>query len=299
MTFSAELFNVSAAKMRLWIKRSFQSYAAGLMRRSEAIASWLARHSNVIFLAWLAVFSVAAAIRLLFPATPIRNAADLAETTLPYVLIALAPIAGFKLAAASFPIGMVFRQPEYRFARYGRWRQASVTEARRSPIFGPAGFMASLLVGLLLNVGFRSFEFLLAMPPVNHHGPDWAVRLFLLMTFDVVVMSFFYMVCFVMALRTNSFFPRMLLFAWALDICMQLTIARQLAMMHDLPAQVAAPLKTLLDGNIKKVLISAFVWVPYLLLSDRVNLTYRQRLRKGEAAQGNAPPSAEGQRDEV
>jgi hypothetical protein len=35
----------------------------------------------------------------------------------------------------------------------------------------------------------------------------------------------------------------------------------------------------LVHGNIAKVLISAFVWLPYLILSDRVNITYRQRVR--------------------
>jgi len=47
--------------------------------------------------------------------------------------------------------------------------------------------------------------------------------------------------------------------------------------MPDLPRGVAAGLGAVLDGNIKKVLISAALWAPYLLLSRRVNLTYRSR----------------------
>jgi hypothetical protein len=35
----------------------------------------------------------------------------------------------------------------------------------------------------------------------------------------------------------------------------------------------------LLDNNVKKVLISAALWLPYLLLSRRVNVTFRHRLR--------------------
>jgi hypothetical protein len=46
----------------------------------------------------------------------------------------------------------------------------------------------------------------------------------------------------------------------------------------DLPAEVANALHSLLEGNVKKVLISAGLWLPYLLLSTRVNVTFRHRL---------------------
>jgi len=97
-------------------------------------------------------------------------------------------------------------------------------------------------------------------------------------------MSFFYSVCFVLALRSVPYFPRMLLFAWGLDITAQLAIAKQVAAMPHLPHMVAEPLLDLLQGNITKVLISAFVWLPYLILSERVNVTYRQRTRLPVAA---------------
>ena len=45
-----------------------------------------------------------------------------------------------------------------------------------------------------------------------------------------------------------------------------------------LPPAVAGALHDLLDGNVKKVLISVALWLPYLLLSRRVNLTYRSRV---------------------
>jgi len=41
---------------------------------------------------------------------------------------------------------------------------------------------------------------------------------------------------------------------------------------------VASALHSLLDGNVKKVLISMGLWLPYLLLSTRVNVTYRHRV---------------------
>lgn len=279
MTYPLTAVPRKAAIIRMAIQTGFDAYCDGLMRRSTAIAGWLSRNAGAICLAWFSLFSFAAAIRLLFPATPVHGWGDALEMALPYGLIALSPVIGFKLASACFPPGTLCQQPEFRLALYGRWRRLNVLEARSNPLFGPAGFMASLLVGLMLNVVFRSFEFLLSMPPVNHHGPEWAQRMFMIMAADVVVMSFFYMVCFVMALRTIPLFPRMLLFVWALDIVMQLIIAREIGTMPGLPVEVAAPLKGLLEGNIKKVLISAFVWIPYLMLSERVNITYRQRRR--------------------
>jgi hypothetical protein len=92
-------------------------------------------------------------------------------------------------------------------------------------------------------------------------------------------MNFFYMVCFVMALRAVPLFPRMLLFAWTADLALQFAIAQTVATTPGLPAQVAGALESLLHGNLQKVLVSAFVWLPYLILSDRVNVTFRQRVR--------------------
>jgi hypothetical protein len=82
-----------------------------------------------------------------------------------------------------------------------------------------------------------------------------------------------------MALRSVPLFPRMLLFAWMMDISLQLAIAQHVSASADLPRTVALALEGLLKGNVTKVLISAGLWIPYLLLSDRVNVTYRSRTR--------------------
>ena len=58
---------------------------------------------------------------------------------------------------------------------------------------------------------------------------------------------------------------------------MQLLVA-QLTAAAGLPANVAVPLQSLLTGNVQKVLISMALWLPYLLLSTRVNVTYRHRI---------------------
>lgn len=99
------------------------------------------------------------------------------------------------------------------------------------------------------------------------------------MAADVAVMGFFYMVCFVMALRSVPYFPKMLLFAWTLDVFTQLSIAQAIGPLEGLPSGVAASLHNLLEGNITKVMISGLVWLPYLILSRRVNITYRRRVR--------------------
>ena len=263
-----------------WLREGMTAYARRLQARSAAVPRTLNRKIGAIATAWLIVFGLASVLRLTFPASPFDSAADFLGTALPYLLIAVAPIAGYRIAAGSFPDGVITAQPDIRLSVYGKWRRLSVLDARANPAFGPTGFMASLLIGLLLNVVLRSFEFLTAMPAVSGGAPQWSQTLFHLMAADVVVMSFFYMVCYVMALRSVPLFPRMLLFVWALDIAAQLFIATRIAHTADLPLIVSQPLRDLLYGNIQKVFISVFVWLPYLILSDRVNCTYRQRIRE-------------------
>ncbi|WP_230206997.1 DUF2569 domain-containing protein [Novosphingobium sp. Gsoil 351] len=241
------------------------------------MARFLESRMETIAVAWVAVFALGCLPRVLFPVTPIAGLGGWLSLVAPYALVALAPVAGFLIAAGSFPRGILAAQPKLRLSIYGRWRRLGILEARRSPVFGPAGFMASLLIGLLLNVVVRSFEFLLAMPAMGSTAPLWGDRLFALMAGDVIAMSFVYMVCFVMALRSIPLFPRMLLFAWTLDIAIQLGIARTIAATPGVPTDVTVPLHGLLEGNITKVLISAVIWLPYLILSDRVNVTYRWR----------------------
>lgn len=273
-----ELVTAEASLLASRMQPAVAGYAQGLARRSAAVPRALAARVEAFAVAWAAVFIFVSLPKLLFPASAPRGMGDVLEVAVPYLLIAFAPLAGLRLAAACFPTGNLIAQPAIRLSFYGRWRKLSLLDARTNPSFGPAGFMASLLIGLLLNIPVRSFEFLLAMPAVSGNAPAWGQTLFLLLAADVVVMGFFYMVCFVLALRTVPLFPRMLLFVWMLDITAQLIIAREVGTMPGLPMQVAHSLRELLHGNIAKVLISAFVWLPYLILSERVNVTYRQRV---------------------
>jgi len=245
--------------------------------RSRRLVHALVPRMEAIIVAWLAIFGAAAALRIAFAATPIRDAADFAEVFLPYALAALAPVAGYRIAMAAFPPGALPALASFHLAPFGRWRRLDLLAARAHPQFGPFGFMASLLVGMLINIPVRSFEFLLAVPAMNFNAPAWGTAIFYRMTRDLVVMNFLYAVCFVMALRSIPLFPRMLAFAWIMDVMLQLSIAKGVVA-AGVPAMVAAPMANLLEGNITKVLISAAIWLPYLLLSDRVNVTYRSRV---------------------
>lgn len=257
--------------------RLVQGYTAALYRKSRALTDFLEHRMMGVCIAWLAIASALALFRLDRPASAIHNLADAAPILLAYSAIIAAPILGYVIGRHAFTGEAATLQPTYRFALYGRWRKLSLDDARARPMFGPVGFMASLLVGMLLNVVIRTFEFFTAVPAMSLHAPAWGQVMFVFMALDVVVTSFFYMVAFVMALRTIPLFPRMLLFAWLMDVMMQIVIARQVALIGGVPEGVLPPLFALLEGNVTKVLISAAVWLPYLLLSERVNVTYRHR----------------------
>ena len=112
------------------------------------------------------------------------------------------------------------------------------------------GAMASLLVGMLLNVRVRSLEFLAAAPAMNGNALFWKQVLFAAMPTDVIIMNFL---------------PK-------------LTMAQIISGTTGLPDDVAEALASLLHGSIQKVIISMAVWLPDPIMSERVNLTYRGRV---------------------
>lgn len=262
------------------LKATWSAYRDGLSRRSAAIPRALERLTAALAIGWAGVFLMFAAFRILASPHFENDPGDWLGLLLPYAAIALAPLAGFALGEAAFPRESRLNSPGVRLSAWGSWRKLAVAEVRAHRLFGPAGFMASLLVGLLLNVVLRSFEFLLAMPALSAQAPDWGREMFLLMAGSVGVMSFFYMVAFAFALHSVTLFPRMLAFCWLLDIMIQLLIAHYIGGMPGIPPGVGQPLGELLRGNITKVLISALIWLPYLTLSTRVNVTYRHRTRE-------------------
>lgn len=251
-------------------------YLARLDRTARKLMTFLDLHMETVISRWLAVVALLAVAKLVIAPFPVRGIADLAGMAVPFLLVALSPVFAYRVATGSFPRKLLSAQPAMRFARLGQWRRLNVVEARSHPAFGPYGIMASLTFGLLMNVPFRSLEFLASMPAIGAGAPHWAHILQWAMTADVVVMNFFYTVCFVMALRSVPLFPRMLVFAWVMDIAMQLVVTNA-SVSYGLPTAVVSAMGQLVEGNIRKVFISIAVWLPYLILSERVNVTFRHR----------------------
>ena len=225
--------------------------------------------------AWLLFAGLACAARLALSPLPGGLATG---TMLPFLLVITAPFASMVLALRWFSDGDRMPQPSFRLAQFGRWRTVARDMARANPLYGPAGLMVSLLIGMLVNVPIRALEYLASMPALPAHAPGWLERLHFLMTFDVVLLTSLYAVAFVAALRRVPLFPRLLVAIWLVDVGMQLMIATLASTGTGLPAGVAAALQPMLKGNIDKVLVSVALWLPYLLLSARVNITYRHRI---------------------
>ncbi len=266
------------------ISRFVLRTTARLHGRSVWLVGQFHRRMEMFMAIWLVSFMAIAAVRMKYSPTAVLEPSDFVELFLPYALIALAPVLAYRLTVAAFPMGRLPAPSTVHLSRSGRWRMVDVLGARQHAAFGPTGFMASLMLGLLLNVVLRSFEFMLAVPAMNSHAPEWGSTIFRIMAADVIAMNAIYAICFVLALRSVPHFPRMLGLAWMLDVTSQLMVAQTVSRTPGLPADVSLALGELLQGNVTKVLISAAVWLPYLLLSDRVNVTYRMRVARSDTA---------------
>lgn len=251
---------------------------ADLYRKSVRFVAPLESQVRGLLLGWTVIVFLVCLFRILLPITP--PASDLASALMmfvPHALVIASPFLGYWTANALFPRGVDFAQPEIRLATLGKWRSLDPLSARNHPAFGPVGMMASLLLGMLLNVPFRTAEFMTAVPAMTSGAPLWGQMIYIAMSADLIVMNFLYVLCFFMALRKNPFFPRLLLLTWGIDVVSQLLIANYISGAPGLPATVATAIQPLLESNIKKVFISIIVWMPYLMISERVNVTYRWR----------------------
>jgi hypothetical protein len=219
---------------------------------------------------WLLLVGLALTARL--ATSPVVGALA-PETAVAFLMLAAAPVVSGVMAMRWFA------NPSAPAASTApAWRAVSPAAARRHRLYGAGGIMVSLLCGLLLNIVLRAFEYLTALPALSGEVPHWLAALQLGMTADVVLLTALYAIAFVAALRRAPIFPALLMAIWGLDLAMQLAIRTLVLGQPDLPDSVGGALAALLDGNVSKVLISVALWLPYLLLSTRVNLTYRHRL---------------------
>lgn len=243
--------------------------------KSAALLLTIDNRIEAILKYWLLIAGLSSAARI--AAAPHSFPIAGFSTVASYMLLVVAPVASTLLALRWFSDGHLQPQPSTRLARFGRWRTLGRAAAERHPLYGTSGIMVSLIVGMMLNVPVRAAEYLAAMPPMPIEAPRWLSVLHFAMTFDVVVFTSLYMVAFVAALRRVPLFPRLLLAIWIGDLAMQLATAQMVSSTH-LPIPVANALHALLIGNVKKVLISVALWLPYLILSTRVNVTFRNRV---------------------
>jgi hypothetical protein len=244
--------------------------------RSAALLASMESGLGRMLQAWVLIAGLACAARM--AATPVATGGVSLGSAITYVMVVVAPLASMVLALRWFADGDRQPQPATRFALAGRWRSVAPSEARRHPLYGASGVMVSLLVGILLNVPIRAAEFFAAVPPIPGGAPEWLSTLQFALTLDVLLFTSLYAIAFVAALKRLPMFPRLLVAIWLCDIGVQLMIGHAVASTPGLPAPVGHALHSLLAGNVGKVLISVSLWLPYLLLSTRVNVTYRHRL---------------------
>ena len=257
--------------------------SAHLTAESERIARFLDRRITTLLAIWFALAVLAGGVKILLLIAAVPKAATLAivlPLIVPYALIALAPVAGYALVVRCFTNGSLTAQPRLRLAKVGRWNSVTPAEARQQPNFGMSGLLVSLVAGLLLCMVMRLGEYFLAMPAIPRVAPAWALAMSDAMTFDLIYLSFLYSVCIAMALKAAPLFPRMLAYTWLCDVLMQVAIARYTISAGGLPNEITEPLLAFLSANIKKVLISVMIWLPYLVVSNRINVTFRQRVRR-------------------
>lgn len=228
-----------------------------LQQRANALIGGLERRAPLLPLAWLAVAGFGSAMRL---------SGQFADPLawLPYAVFTVLP-AGVLTAALSIFGGRI-----------------APPVIARHPLYGAGGLMLSLLLALVAAILLRGISFLAAIPPAGAESSPWLDTLHAWLTADATIACSLYSVAFAAGLRRSAHFPALLASAWAIDLAMQLIMANAAGGMM-LPAAVALAFQALLRGNLTRVLVSIGIWLPYVLLSERVAVTYRHELRENGA----------------
>ena len=144
----------------------FVTVSNRLKARSTALLLTLDNRLDRILQAWLLLAGLVAAARIAFTPLQVAPIAGL-STFASYMLVVVAPFVSTLLALNWFRDGHLQAQPTTRLAVIGRWQKLSRAEAERHPLYGSSGLMASLLLGMMLNIPVRTAEYLAAMPPIG------------------------------------------------------------------------------------------------------------------------------------
>ncbi|MBB4615662.1 hypothetical protein [Novosphingobium taihuense] len=240
------------------------------------ITAWACQRETAIIAAWVLLVGGVAAIKAANPINPPRDAAESIALLLPFLVVAAAPVLGYRLGTSLFASR---QQPALRLAIYGNWRPATPAELGKGEQGWRSFAWFSLVSGILLNVPFRAFEYLTSIPAVTSNDPMWAHILQRAFTIDCALACFAYAMCFAAAVQRSPLFARALVAAWLIDVALQAMIAVQVGQAPGIPAYLIEPMNALLAMNVKKVAISISIWLPYLLISDNLNLLLRKRVR--------------------
>jgi len=223
-----------------------------LQRRGDALLVWFDRRAGYLPLAWLVIAGTGAALRL---------AGQWADPLawLPYALFVGLPALALHLGLSRLG---------------GRIAPAAIA---RHPSYGAGGLMLSLLLALAATAILRGASFLTAIPAAGSQSSPWLDSLHGWLTADATIACSLYAVAFAAGLRRSAHFPALLASAWAIDLAMQLVMGSAAETMM-LPPAVGEAFARLLHGNLTRLLVSIAIWLPYLVMSERVAVTYRHEL---------------------
>lgn len=276
-TASNRLSDIMRLLLPVW--SSLTKVMARLGGGAEGLArftAWARKRETAIIGVWIMLVTGIAIIKAASPVTAPHNWAEAIELTLPFLVVAAAPVLGYRFGTALFASR---EQPAIRLAIYGQWRPATSDEMGQTGKALRSFAWFSLVSGILLNVPFRAFEYLTSIPAVTSSDPVWAHIIQRSFTIDCALACFAYAMCFAAAVQRSPLFARALVAAWMIDLALQAMIAVQVGNAPGIPAFLLEPMHALLGTNVKKVAISMSIWVPYLLISDNLNLILRKRVR--------------------
>lgn len=225
-----------------------------LQRRGDSLLGWLERRASFLPLAWLLFAGVGSALRL-------DGQWGDPLAWLPYALFVGLPALAFKFGLSGLS---------------GRVAPAAIA---RHPSYGAGGLMLSLLFALVAIAVLRGLTFLTAIPAAGSDSSAWLDSLHSWLTADATLACTLYAIAFAAGLRRSAHFPALLASAWAIDLAMQLVMGHAAETMM-LPPAVGDAFAGLLQSNLTRLLVSIAIWLPYLVMSERVAVTYRHELPK-------------------